>query len=612
VRPPSTTVAPVAPVAPDNYIVSYYTTHETVDCRHPPTAVNDSSFGSRDMRAEAFLPAFLGALCFSRFPNDDAEDDAEQASSRKAMQAVLENEYGISITPPKLAAGLNLYHTLINPDTLKGVNAHAIAKIIFCELAATITLRKNVRAKTKKTSPAVPAVGVPWSVLPSANTHQAMKSHNTHQATKSHNPAVARSAQLNGTNENSTIVTFAAANVDFSAVEGADIRKLPEEFHEKLFRKLKHEITCWTKEAQSKGICLHYWNVMTDEQIMRVAVCAPMTQQELSATEIFEKTFLLYYGLQLVVTILEFIKAEEGLEDRLNRLPIMRPRKSDAMRDSPVEVAPEKSGVPKEVPMEAPKVAAEKPMAPKVVKKAAEAEEAPKVAAKKQMATATATATVELVAMDEATVMAKVMAKETAKTALVIAAKAASNAASLAAGMNPNDPALREKAKELYTYWWDLETAGITLLPPLQQPSLKASPTATTTACVSGVKTNSIAKLITELSSDEDDDKLLAPVFSEHSALSGGNYSKEYERPAKQPRTQSDVDAGTKSETSRQTTTTGPSTRKSARIYKKGKTKHTPETITIDDDSESEVALVRLCIAFCVCVSLACCVHAID
>jgi hypothetical protein len=194
--------------------------------------------------------------------------------------------------------------------------------------------------------------------------------------------------------------------VDFSAVEGADIRKLPEEFHEKLFRKLKHEITCWTKEAQSKGICLHYWNVMTDEQIMRVAVCAPMTQQELSATEIFEKTFLLYYGLQLVVTILEFIKAEEGLEDRLNRLPIMRPRKSDAMRDSPVEVAPEKSGVPKEVPMEAPKVAAEKPMAPKVVKKAAEAEEAPKVAAKKQMATATATATVELVATDEASATA--------------------------------------------------------------------------------------------------------------------------------------------------------------------------------------------------------------
>jgi myosin heavy subunit len=49
-------------------------------------------------------------------------------------------------------------------------------------------------------------------------------------------------------------------------------------------------------------------------------------------------------------------------------------------------------------------------------------------------------------------------------------------------------------------------------------------------------------------------------------------------------------------------------------INKKGKGKHTPETITIDDDSESEPEpeLVRLFIALCVRVSMACCAHAID
>jgi hypothetical protein len=71
-----------------------------------------------------------------------------------------------------------------------------------------------------------------------------------------------------------------------------------------------------------------------------------------------------------------------------------------------------------------------------------------------------------------------------------------------------------------------------------------------------------------------------------------------------------------KSETTRQTTMTGQSCpsirRKSDRTNKKGKTKHTPETITIDDDSESEVEQVRLCIALCVYVSMACCAYAID
>jgi hypothetical protein len=37
-----------------------------------------------------------------------------------------------------------------------------------------------------------------------------------------------------------------------------------------------------------------------------------------------------------------------------------------------------------------------------------------------------------------------------------------------------------------------------------------------------------------------------------------------------------------------------------------------PAVRRINDDSESEVELVRLCIAVCVCVSMARCAHAID
>jgi hypothetical protein len=145
-----------------SYNISCKTEHETQECSSSPTFPSendDSLFGNRDLRAEAFLPALLGAVFISSFPMAYANPSGHTAPATmaSAMRAILGVDYGISLTERKIRTGLTAFSKLINTDfrrllndsTSGGVNTHA--KTIFIELASAITA-----VKRKKATPGVP------------------------------------------------------------------------------------------------------------------------------------------------------------------------------------------------------------------------------------------------------------------------------------------------------------------------------------------------------------------------------------------------------------------------------------------------------------------------
>jgi hypothetical protein len=105
---------------------------------------------------------------------------------------------------------------------------------------------------------------------------------------------------------------------------------------DRLFLKLRDDITRWARESRSTGNATFYWYIMSVEQFREVAAHAPRTVAELSALGTLKarkdrENFVNDYGSQVVGIVHGFIEQEKGLEDYVNWRPMKRPIEQESL-----------------------------------------------------------------------------------------------------------------------------------------------------------------------------------------------------------------------------------------------------------------------------------------